>query len=386
MLKFIIYRVVFPLVYRLGSCRKILPKRVLFIAVRGDQLSNSFRVLRQELEARGVYSLKSLCLKNGSSGQLHYLYSCVKMLWEAAVAKYIFLDEGSNVLGCVPLRKGTVLTQLWHGCGAFKKFGFSIAGSSYGAGQRELEKYPYYRNTTYVTVSSPEVIWAYQEAMGLPQDRIVPVGVSRTDVFYQKAFHENAYEHLRQCMPESTGKKVILYAPTFRGNMQYATAPAGIEWHYLMEALKDNYVVVCKHHPYVKHPPEIPSECSGFVRDLTSQMEIDELMCVSDICISDYSSLIFEYSLLERPMIFLAMDVEAYKDSRGFYYDYEQMTPGPVVGSTQELVEQICEIEQGFDVMQIRAFRQKYMAACDGHATERLMRMVFEAAEDVSGG
>lgn len=382
MVKFIIYRCLFPAVYWLGSRRKIKPGRVLFVEVRGGQPSGNFAVLQRRLKDMGGYQMKSLFLKNGMVSQLRYLCNCMKMLWEASDAKYIFLDEGSNVLGCVSLRKDTVLTQLWHGCGAFKKFGFSIADSSYGASRQELEKYPYYRNTTYVTVSSPEVSWAYEEAMGLPKKCICPIGVSRTDVFFEEDFHKKASGHLQSCMPEAAGKKVILYAPTFRGNMRDATAPDSIDLVYLMKALQDRYVFVCKHHPYVKHLPEIPRECQGFARDLTAEMGIDELMCVSDICISDYSSLIFEYSLLQRPMLFLAADVEEYRDCRGFYYDYEQMTPGPVVKNAQEIVEQISGIERHFDVTQIQAFREKYMRACDGHATERLIKMVFEAGSE----
>lgn len=117
----------------------------------------------------------------------------------------------------------------------------------------------------------------------------------------------------------------------------------------------------------------MPDTCAGYVTDVTEQMDIASLLMVSDICISDYSSLIFEYSLMERPMIFLAYDLEEYYDDRGFYYPYEEMTPGPIVKTTEEVIQRLQHLEEWFDADQVCRFRDKFMSACDGHATERLL-------------
>ncbi|MBQ7116959.1 MAG: CDP-glycerol glycerophosphotransferase family protein, partial [Clostridia bacterium] len=107
------------------------------------------------------------------------------------------------------------------------------------------------------------------------------------------------------------------------------------------------------------------------------KMSVDELLCVSDICISDYSSLVFEYSLFEKPMIFFAYDLKEYFDSRGFYYDYEELTPGPICGTTDEIIAYIGNIEQSFDKGEVKKFRNKFMSACDGRSTERIISEVF---------
>ena len=125
------------------------------------------------------------------------------------------------MLSCVPMRPETIVTQTWHGCGAFKKFGFSTADLIFGLNREQQLKYPFYKNYTYVTLSSPEVAWAYEEAMNL-SDRpevLKATGISRTDVFFDPDFIARAYEKLHQQMPESKGRKVILYAPTFRGRV-----------------------------------------------------------------------------------------------------------------------------------------------------------------------
>ena len=104
---------------------------------------------------------------------------------------------------------------------------------------------------------------------------------------------------------------------------------------------------------------------------------IEELLCVSDICISDYSSIVFEYSLFGRPMLFYAYDLEDYFDWRGFYYPYYDLAPGPVVRTNEEIIHYIQNIEHNFDRECVRKFREKFMAACDGHATERILQLVF---------
>jgi len=128
-----------------------------------------------------------------------------------------------------------------------------------------------------------------------------------------------------------------------------------------------------KHHPFVKERPVIDERCSQFAFDVTDEMEIEELLCTADICISDYSSLIFEYSLFEKPMIFFAYDLDEYFDHRGFYYDYDEMTPGPIVKDPQQLIQVIKEIDADFDPAEVAAFREKFMSACDGKATARIL-------------
>ena len=106
-------------------------------------------------------------------------------------------------------------------------------------------------------------------------------------------------------------------------------------------------------------------------------MTIEDLLCVSDICISDYSSLVFEYSLFERPMLFFAYDLDEYFDWRGFYYDYNELTPGPVCKTNDEMIDYISHLEERFDRQKVIDFKEKFMRSCDGHATDRILHMVF---------
>ena len=301
------------------------------------------------------------------------------MLKELATAKYVFVDDASLILSSIPLRKETVAINLWHACGAFKKFGRSTAELKFGSSAATLDKYPNYGNLTHVTVSSPEVIWAYEEAMHLPKGIVKATGVSRTDQFYDKEFVESRKQKLYDIMPEAKDKKVILYAPTFRGHVATAKSPNKIDFERFCQELGDEYVLVCKHHPFVKKPPVIPEELQHFARDLTKDLTIEDLLCCADICISDYSSLVFEYSLFEKPMIFYAYDYDNYCDWRGFYYDYSEFTPGPIVQTEDELLDSIKNIDTQFDKQKVIDFKKKFMGSCDGHATERIIELMKES-------
>lgn len=373
------YKVYFPKVYSSYCTEPVQENKVLFLEMRFTKLSNSFELIYKALEESGEYDLKCSYVQFNFIRGREFTQRVNEMLKELATAKYVFVDDASLILSSIPLRKETVAINLWHACGAFKKFGRSTAELKFGSSAATLDKYPNYGNLTHVTVSSPEVIWAYEEAMHLPKGIVKATGVSRTDQFYDKEFVESRKQKLYEIMPEAKGKKVILYAPTFRGHVATASSPDRIDFERFCRELGNEYVIVCKHHPFVKNPPIIPEELQHFARDLTKYLSIEDLLCCADICISDYSSLVFEYSLFEKPMIFYAYDYDNYCDWRGFYYDYSEFTPGPVVQTEDELLNSIKNIDTQFDKQKVIDFKEKFMGSCDGHATERIITLMKES-------
>ena len=375
----LMFRIVFPLGYKhYIKGKKIKRKKAVFVEVRFDEITDSFRLVYDRMKADG-FDVHEQFIENIKPGKWGYIKRCLRMLEDISDAHYVFLNDACNVTSCIPLRKGTKIYQLWHACGAFKKFGMSTAELIFGDNRKSLEKYPNYGNLSYVTVSSPEVIWAYEEAMNLKDTKtqVVATGVSRTDVFYDQHFIEQSKAAVYSVCPAAENKKIILYAPTFRGRVAKAESPDCLDIPAMKRALGDEYVLLIKHHPFVKQPPVVPEDCADFAMDVTKSLEIDQLLCASDVCVSDYSSLIFEYSLFERPMIFFAYDLDDYFDWRGFYYNYDELTPGPVVQETEEIIDYIRHLDARFDQAQVHAFKEKFMSSCDGHATDRIMELVY---------
>lgn len=369
----------YPRIYKRNAKKPLDENKVVFIEVRMPHITDSSQLVYDRVKASSNYKITEHYLRQGFCKWKEYAKACEKMVADIADAKYIFINDTSNVVSSVPMRPETVYVQLWHGCGAFKKFGYGTADLKFGANKKTLDKYPNHRNYSCVTVSAPEVIWAYKEAMGIEEEGVVEaLGISRTDVFFDEGRASAAREKLYKLCPNAKTKKLLLYAPTFRGNqIAKAKAPDKLDMNMFREALDKDYVLLINNHSFVKNPVEIPAECKNFVYDLTGKMTIEELLMISDICISDYSSLIFEYSLFEKPMIFFAYDLDDYYDSRGFFYDYNDFVPGPILKENEEVIDYIKNIDTKFDKQKVVDFKNKYMQSCDGHATDRILEYAF---------
>lgn len=370
---------VFPLAYRYFSRKPVVRGRVLFFETKETAMPDSFELLFKRLEDDPGKSPRYLTLNQNHVSYVQYLKNSVRALHDISRVEVVFLSDASDLVSCIQLRPETRVVQLWHACGAFKKWGMSTAELKFGGSKKDLLKHPFYKNLSLVTVSSPEVAWAYEDAMVLQDtpEIIEPLGVSRTDVFFDQEFLANARNKVKEAVPAIEGKRVVLYAPTFRGRVAKAEGPDKLDICALKDAIGDDAVLLIKHHPFVKQLPPIPAECADFAFDVTRDLPIDQLLCVADVCISDYSSLVFEYSLFGRPMAFFAYDLDDYCDWRGFYYPYEELTPGPVFRDNKSLIDWVKHVDERFDAQQVAAFRKKFMSACDGQATVRIYNEVF---------
>lgn len=412
----------FPRAYaRAAAELPVDERKVLFVDVKAgpDDMPDAFELMLPHVRDRYGMDVRYVGLgQNTGISWVAYYRRCLRFMHELACAKYVFLADACDVVSCVALRSGTKIVQLWHACGAFKKFGVSTADLQFGGTREEVRRHPFYKNLSLVTVSAPEVEWAYREAMMLENtpEVVRALGVSRTDAFFDEAYRETVCAEVRQLLaqlparpavaqacnsgavgettllgmetaeddasaakqpaPQAETRKIILYAPTFRGKSRYAVGPDQLDIAAMKTALGDEYVLLIKHHPFVKKPPAIPRGCEDFAVD-AGAFPIDWLLMVADVCISDYSSIVYEYSLLGRPMVFFAYDKDEYDDWRGFYYDYDEMTPGPVVKTTGEVINYIRGLPASFDAPAVAAFREKFMSACDGHATERICEYVM---------
>ena len=248
-----------------------------------------------------------------------------------------------------------------------------------------MKRYSGHRNYTLVPVSGNEVCFAYEEAFGLQKNRHIvrPLGVSRTDVLFDPDYLQRAKKHLYEWKPEWKERKLLLYLPTFRGSIKEAKAPDILDWKVL-EQLDESYVFVIRNHPFVSEMMDIPENLSDKIVDIKQfdddPLSTNEWMIVSEACITDYSSVVFEYSLLNKPIYFLAYDLDSYYDERGFYFPYESFVPGPIVRNTEQLLKQIQEIDS-FDHSRLITFRNRYMNGCDGVSTKRIIEAVLEKAE-----
>ena len=378
-----LYHKLWPYYYKKYSRKPIDEKKaVLAYSNLYKEMPDNLRCIKAELESRGYTCVvvdkaeNAVICKNPLINEFAKFFYGKEFFKEYATAKALFLtDYFFPAYACKP-REGQSVVQLWHGCGAFKKWGYSTAEKKWGASKKELDLYPIHNTYTHICVSSPKVGFAYAEAFGCSEDAVMPLGAPRTDVYFDKSFVEDCRKEICEKFPEIGGRKIILYAPTFRGNSigkSYMKNMMDIE--KMGRRLGNDYVLLIKQHPLTADAFKITN--SGFAFDISRDVAIETALCAADLVITDYSSLIFEYALLERPMIFFAYDLEEYEDARSFYFGYDGFVPGEIVNNTEEIISEIKRLETNFDVERIRRFRQDYMSACDGNSTKRIVETVL---------
>ena len=199
---------------------------------------------------------------------------------------------------------------------------------------------------------------------------------------------ELSAEKKRKELSEKAPKKVLLYAPTWRDDEYigdgFYKCPSRPDFLKLQEALGDKYRIIVKLHYLVKLlPGDIPRSCieSGFVKVYGNEVDITSLYLKADALIGDYTSAMFDYSVLRRPMFFFCYDYEKYRDTlRGFYTDFSEIAPGPISKNEDELIRDIKKTFEGNGMDQYREkaeeFRQKFNELDDGLASERVLDIV----------
>ena len=150
--------------------------------------------------------------------------------------------------------------------------------------------------------------------------------------------------------------------------------PQNLDLAALAARLDGSAVLLVKEHPFVKERLDISGALQGFAIDVSDYPDINELMLVSDIMVTDYSSAIFEYALLERPMAFFAPDLADYEEERSFFWDFRTGVPGPIFTETAALADWLAAPVH--DLAPVRAFRSRWIEIADGHSSARFAHQV----------
>ncbi len=299
-----------------------------------------------------------------------------KRSYRVATSRVVIVDDYFFPIYPVRKRSGVTIIQVWHACGAFKRFGRATLASEWGADEIFLKWVPIHSNYDLTLVSSASIAQIYADAFGQSVETVTAVfGIPRTDALAPSPRRDAAEREMRARLGLTDNRTTILYAPTFRGaDLKGARAPELLDIAALHRVLGDQYRLILRLHPFVKSAMRIPDEARDFVVDASREPDVNEVMLAADILVTDYSSIIFEYSLLNRPMAFLAPDLDAYERERGFFFDYRSGVPGPVVDTTEQLITWINA--KAFDLQRVANFATESFDVMDGHATERLVEQV----------
>ena len=312
--------------------------------------------IKREFEKRGDF-------------EFHFFYkdklsfSSFKSL---AGSKYIFLNDNFFPLAFMKFKAENIIVQLWHAPGASKKFGGSV----------EIENRPVLskisQNTDYLITTSDKIKDYYSEAFQMPKEKIKSLGLPRMDYYFENHDLNQLKSEFCKKYNILIDKKIILYAPTFREEEKYNNVFNFLDLEKFNESLGDEYVLALRLHPKINKFYGEDISAKGHYVDVSDYENEQELMLISDILITDYSSIMIEFCVLDKPTVFFTYDLENYLAcERGFYYDFKKTVPGPIVYTTEEIIDVIENSK--FEKSKISQFVSTQFDVIDGQSSKRIV-------------
>ena len=375
-------------VFALSSFRRPTDgSNILFASEARPNMQGNLKAVHDRMLERGLdsdfnfgYSFRT--------GRTSSRQSAFALAWEMGKANTILIDDYFAILKDLGNRDEQKIIQLWHAGSGFKSVGYSRFGQ-YGS--------PNLRNAhrlySYAICGSQHLRDVYSEAFGIEREAVIATGLPRIDGFLRDGRAEEVLVDFDEQFPLAKGKRKILFAPTFRGrgsgDAHYDYDQ--IDFRELYESCGPDTVILFRQHHFVPDPAPIPPEFADRLIDVASYPDTNDLMLISDVLITDYSSVIYEYALLERPMIFFAYDLDTYSATRGMHKDYREAAPGSIATTFDQLVELIRMPE--LSNAMTKEFVKENFDYVDTHNSDRVIDSLilsepvsgFESADSVIG-
>nr|MDH3105974.1 CDP-glycerol glycerophosphotransferase family protein [Bacillus velezensis] len=309
--------------------------------------------LKKELEGVGSFYLNE-------KHPLHLL-KAVLVLFKS---KVVITDNYFLMTSVLNRRPQTTCIQVWHANGSLKKFGLEDVTNQNRPASDISRFKKVYRSFDFVTVGSDAMADVFKKSFGIRDGQLLKTGIPLTDVYYEE--HKPELKH-------KWPKKIILYAPTFRDyDMQSFRLPFTEE--QLTNALNGEYMLLVKLHPAVLHHISASFE-SELIKNV-SDMRLHDLLKAADILITDYSSVPFEFALLNKPIFFFTYDLEEYDQKRGLIDNYTSVIPEKACHDSEALLEEMTK--KPFRAEEMKRFSDKWNMYSDGNSSSKLLQFAEE--------
>lgn len=346
---------------------------ILFMSEQSDKLGSNLIAVRDKLIERELdQQFKIYTSARPASYVKQSKWSNWKLIKKLAQSNIIFLDDHAPILDWLKLGPTTRVIQLWHAGAGFKSSGYSRWGHLGCPSPTSC-----HRQYKYGISGSRHIGKFFSEVFGINDAKILPTGMPRMDEYLNPEHQKATLEKLYQQFPVCKGKKVILFAPTYRGKgRRDAHYPYEmIDFDRLYRFCGDEYVVLFKMHPWVLEAVPIKEEHRDVFLDVNQYPDINDLFYLTEILITDYSSNIFEFSLMKKPMIFFAFDKIQYSFSRGFHRDYEEAAPGKVCYTFDDVMQAL--EQKDYEYEKVERYVDLHFDHIDSHASDRVIDWVL---------
>lgn len=350
----------YGLIFKLFGRSDVKDNRISFIIDSGQSFKGNLDYIKKEFERQGDF-------------EFHFFYKdkfSLDSFKKLSGSKFIFLNDNFFPLAFMNFKSENTIVQLWHAPGASKKFGGSVDIESREILGKISDK------TDCLIVTSKKIVDYYSEAFQIEKSKIKALGLPRMDYYFENHDLDKLKEDFCKKYSISPDKKIILYAPTFRDEEKYNNVFDYLDLDKFNRELSEEYVLALRLHPKIKNFYRDDISSKGKYLDVSDFESEQELMLISDVLITDYSSIMIEYSALNKPTVFFTYDLEDYlANERGFYYDFKTTVPGPIVFTSDDLIDVIKN--ENFDKSKISEFVKTQFDEIDGHSSERIVNYLL---------
>ena len=358
----------FALFFNISRIFPIKNNRVALLAPHRGGSHDSLSEIGAYFENKGGYDVNLISTSQLSSfgGALDFFINKSRLL---ATSKYVFMNDNFMPMASLNFSDKATITMLWHAEGAFKKFGLMTELSPKIRERIEACS----KKLTYVVCSSKNVAPVYAKAFGVSESKVIPLGSPRTDFLLRQHNIKELRSEFDNKFPECKGKKLVLYAPTFRDNSERDKDLLNhINFSEFNKALGDEYALLIKLHPQVHS--SVPSEnCTN-----VTALDIAKLTLICDMVITDYSSVCMDFALLSKPCIFYAYDLKDYENERSFCFGYKDYVPGDVLENFDDVIK---SIKNPQNMEKLQKFREFNFDFTDGKSAERVAEFIISQSK-----
>jgi CDP-ribitol ribitolphosphotransferase len=299
----------------------------------------------------------------GFVGKLRYLGRLLRGMVLLRTSRWFIVDNAYLPVHVLPHRRGTTVIQVWHAVGALKRFGWDTSQPLADPERRFL-----HRHYDWVVCSAERSRQPYAAAFRTRADRVLPLGTPRVDAFADPVEVAAARERVLARFPALVGRRVVLVAPTFRGRGAGKHAGTGLDGRALRAALPEDHLLVLKTHPNLD---PAATAVAGYDLVIDRGVDLNDVLVAADVLVTDYSSSIFEWALLRRPLVLVTPDLEAYEADPGLYLDYRTEMIGTRVSETTGIADAV--LHATVDEPAWTAFIAEHLGPVDGRASDRFV-------------
>ena len=375
-----IYLFVFKLIFNFFNLIPLQNKTVFIVSFKNN-LDTTINLLDELIDNHNIIILDSNNVFQKSSNYTvlnfkpHNIIDFLTSIYHLATARHIIIDNYYAFLSVTNFKTEVKCTQLWHAVGAMKLFGLNDMSNG-SRSEKAIKRFKaVYDRFDSVVVGSRKMEQIFKASFGIEDEtRFLRTGIPRTDFFFNDVAKQKAMQQFKDDFPLAADRKVILYAPTYREDQLNDTSISlQMNLDKMYKQLKSNYILLLRLHPALNN--HFINKYPGFVFNVSEYESINTLLVGSDILITDYSSIPFEFALLNKPMIFYTYDLDTYGATRGLPDNYMESVPGPIAYDTDDII-QLIKQEQ-FDLEKVKHFANEWNEYSQGNSTQNLIESLY---------